>query len=154
MVILGADLSYTRSAFVWYDTASNEVMEYRTVTIPPGPCRMQRARDELGVLASYDCDKLVVEGPALNVPNPRTLYMLGQLFGVFQLICDEYDIVPIIVSPTELKKFIVGSGKATKDEVAFRLSSYYDIKFDDDKGYDLSDAAACCIYGANHGESR
>ncbi len=151
MIILGCDLSYTRSAFVWYDATSNKVLKYTTCTIPPGPCRMLRAHDLLRDTLGHGpfINRLVVEGPALNVPNPRTLYMLGELFGVFTMVCESMDLTPRIVSPTELKQFITGSGRAHKEIVAMALRDKWGIKFDDDKGFDLSDAAACCIWGAN-----
>ncbi len=150
MIILGCDLSYTRSAFVWYDSASNKVMHHTTVTIPPGSCRMLRAEASFKDALQVEADKLIVEGPALNVPNPRTLYMLGELFGVFTMVCESMDLTPRIVSPTELKKFITGSGMAHKEIVAMALRDKWGIKFNDDKGFDLSDAAACCIWGANN----
>ncbi len=152
MIILGVDLSYTCSAFVWYDTGKNEVMRHATVTIKPGAQRLCRAYSQFKEALGWDhilIDKLIVEGPALNVPNPRTLYMLGQLSGVFVNLVESYGLDPVFVSPTEVKKYITGKGNADKDVVATTLRIIFGIKFEDDKGYDLSDAAACCIWGAN-----
>ncbi len=152
MIVLGVDLSFSRSGFVWYDTASNKVIKYNTVTIVPGPRRLYRAwnifRDT--IVPDYILvDKLVVEGPALGVPNPRTLYLLGQLSGVFTLTAESYHMDPIVVPPTQVRKFICGRGNATKLDVSLKLRHTYKVDFDDDKGYDLSDAAACCLWGAN-----
>ena len=154
MIILGADLSYSRSALVWYDTQDNKVFHYATVTIKPCGRRMLEAYDRLrDAIASYNylmVDKLILEGPALNVPNPRTLHMLGELSGVFKMLCQSYGMDPVVVPPTEVRKFICGSGRATKEEMAKVLYQSHGISFvfDNDKGYDLSDAAALCIWGA------
>ncbi len=153
-VILGADLSYSRTGLVWYDMQTNKVTRHATVTIKPGPNRLLRALNSFrdAICQNYlELDRLVIEGPALNSPNPRTLHMLGELSGVFKLLCESYGIAYKIAVATEVRKFIVGSGRADKAMLAKALRMTYGIKFDNDDapGYDLTDAAALCVWEAN-----
>lgn len=153
-IILGADLSFTRTGLVWYDMQSNKVTRFTTITIKPGPNRLLRALNSFrdAICQDYlEVDMLVIEGPALNSPNPRTLHMLGELSGVFKLLCESYGITYKIAVATEVRKFITGDGRSDKAHLAVTLRKLYDIEFDNDDspGYDLTDAAALCVWEAN-----
>jgi Holliday junction resolvasome RuvABC endonuclease subunit len=75
--------------------------------------------------------------------SPGHLADLGELNGMFRLFIHHYDKPVDYMAPSSIKKFVTGSGKATKREVQADLSKYIlnfeDIKFNN---LDESDAAA------------
>lgn len=152
MIVLGADLSFTRSGLVWLDgsmEAGHLRTHYHAVSVPSGDRRMLRAMK----LFSEALDKFyipslcIIEDAAYGVPSRTTMGKLKELSGVFKAVLESYGIDWLEISPTMAKKHITGKGTSEKHIVARELKRKYGIAFKDDVGHDLSDAAALAIWG-------
>lgn len=151
-LVLGADLSYTRTGLVWL--GSGCVLEgQKTLTFPAGPKRLLRAMKQFHDIARHfysSSDFCVIEDYAFGCPSRHVMAKLCELGGVFKAVLEAHGIDYLVVSPSAIKKHITGKGTADKDVVARELKRLHGISFDNDKGYDLSDAAACAVWGVDH----
>lgn len=154
MIVLGADLSYTRTGLVWLNRM--EVLHYTTCTIKPGPDRLARAVAQFSSAIKKDktfVDLAVIEDVAIGAPSRTTVCKLTELSAMFKLVLEIRGIPYLYTSPTLIKKYITGKGTAEKHVVAQELKRRWGIEFKDDKGFDLSDAAACAVWGLlQHGK--
>lgn len=157
-IILGCDLSYTRSGLVWIsDTPSMQshgssitVLDHMTITIKPGPLRLLRAaRAFHKALKTHPCDLAVIEDVAIGAPSRFVVMKLAALSTICELMLECHGVAYLKVSPTAIKKWMTGKGTSEKHVVAQELKRRWNIEFADDKGNDLSDAAACAVWGAS-----
>ena len=149
MIVLGADLSYTRTGLVCLDEQYH-VVDYATQAIKPGPKRFLRALRWFTVNLRPKPDFVVIEDNAYGAPSRVVVTKLSALNTLFKVACEFEDIDYVEVSPSLIKKWVTGKGTAEKHVVAQELKRSFGIEFDDDKGYDLSDAAALAAWGVNH----
>lgn len=153
MIVLGCDLSYTRSGLVWLDTDDMTVWGYTTIAIPHSSGRLLSAakRFHLAIKNSRHIDLAVIEAP-IYVANCKTERMLQELQGIMKLTLQAHHIPcwEPQPSPAEIKRDFTGSGKASKCDVAATLQAAFGISFEGDckLGHDLSDAAACAVWAA------
>lgn len=146
-MILGADLSYTRTGLVWVHP-SMKLSDYATVSIPTGPRRMLRAAKNFEKVLRGQLPSLcIIEDAAYAAPSRTTVAKLKELSGVFKFVLEAHDVDWLEVSPTLIKKWVTGKGTAEKHVVARELKRRYGISFKDDPGHDLSDAAALAAWG-------
>ena len=148
MVVLGCDLSYTRSGLVWM-TADYTVVRQEDWGCKPGPKRLLRALRWF----KQNCivaDLAIIEDYAYGAPSRTVVVKLAELGAACKMALEANNIDYLLVSPSAIKKAITGKGTAEKDVVARELERLHGINFADDKGYDLSDAAACACWGVNH----
>ncbi len=91
-------------------------------------------------------DIAVIEGYSYGSQATQSIFELGELAGQFKCINYEHNIETIIVPPSTLKKVIIGSGKAKKEEINkyFSTSLNYDFKIK--KNDDLYDALALSLF--------
>lgn len=149
-MVLGADLSYTRSGLVALSDDC-KVMWSSAISVPAGPLRMHRAAALfLKELAGWEPTLCIIEDYAYGMPGKQVLVKLAELGGVVKMVLELRKIDYLCVSPTKIKGDITGKGTAGKDVVARELRRAYGIKFKKDPGYDLSDAAACAVWGVRH----
>jgi Holliday junction resolvasome RuvABC endonuclease subunit len=153
VIILGCDLSYTRSGLVWVDTSSMITRGCATITLPVGPGRLLRAVKEFhqSVSCFIKPDLAVIEAP-IYIANCKTERMLQELQGIMKLTLQAHHIrcLEPQPSPAEIKRDFTGSGKASKCDVAAVLDAAFGIKFEGDckAGHDLSDACAVACWAA------
>lgn len=150
MRILGIDPSYTATGLVILEDhgCSLCVVGHTLLKLPPGPRRLLRAAKGLhGFIVGKGVSLVLCEDAAFGAPDPTVVGMLKELTGVYRLVVEAHDIPIAMVSPTTVKKEVGHSGRASKGDVAERLSSIYAITFDSDKGNDLSDAAGIAVLG-------
>ena len=149
MIVLGADLSYTCSGFAWL-TDDYTCVWSRTCTIKPGPRRMCRAaKSFLSCIQGQHIDLCIIEDLAYGAPSRTVVTKLAELAAIFKLELEAHDNDYLVVSPSAIKKHITGKGTAEKHVVAQALKALHNIEFKNDKGYDLSDAAAAACWGVN-----
>jgi crossover junction endodeoxyribonuclease RuvC len=87
----------------------------------PMPQRLRDLFDGLGeVLERHDPDAVAVEGVFYG-RNVRTTVALGQARGVILLAGAQRDLAVHEYSPAEVKNAIVGTGRATKEQVQFMV---------------------------------
>lgn len=151
MIVAGCDLSYTRSAIVWMDEGF-VVQKSSAFAIPPGPQRLKRALYSFRhhVEISPRTSLCVIEDNAYGAPSRVVVVKLGALNTLLKVVCECDNVDWLEVSPSALKKGITGKGNAEKAQVAQELLRLYGIKFENDKGFDLSDAAAAAVWGVKH----
>jgi crossover junction endodeoxyribonuclease RuvC len=99
------------------------------------------------VLATYQPDIASVEKVFLNV-NPKSTLALGQARGaaITALVCQKLHVYEF--SALEVKKNVVGSGRATKEQVQEMIRRLLNLKSAPSK--DASDALAVAICAAHH----
>jgi Holliday junction resolvasome RuvABC endonuclease subunit len=152
MIVLGCDLSYTRSGLVWLNSEF-KVIRFTDFACKPGPKRLSRA------LAWFKentpvADLAVIEDYAYGAPGKTVIVKLAELGSTCKVALEQNGIDYLTVSPSMIKKSITGKGYAEKHIVARELERMYKIKFIEDKGHDLSDAAACAVWGQNYLQRR
>lgn len=148
-VILGIDPSYSCTGLVAWDGASVRY-QARLRKIVPGPVRLLRAAKLFkaaidGVHAPIEL--AVIEDAAYGSPNRVVVGKLCALAGIFKFILEAKGIDYLEVSPTFVKRYVCGKGTAEKYQVSNELDKKYGIAFENDPGFDLSDAAALATWG-------
>ena len=150
MIVLGADLSYTRTGLVLL--GDNFLLHYHEAfSIKPGPYRFLRAlRQFAQFLDKWKPGFVVIEDNAYGAPSRVVVTKLSALNTLFKVACEYAGIDYVEVSPSLVKKWVTGKGTAEKHIVARELERRFGVKFDNDKGYDLSDAAALAAWGVEY----
>jgi len=123
----------------------------RTRARDPLPTRLREIFDGITeLLARHRPDALSVED-VFYAKNVRTTVVLGHARGVI-LLAGEQAKVPITeLPPAEIKKAVVGTGAATKEQVQFMLTRLLRLKSVPQPS-DAADgvaAALACLMGAN-----
>ena len=163
MIVLGLDLSFTRSGLVWLEwdkTLSHPVIyQQTTIATPPGEWRMARVQTVFykALQTKTKPDLAVIEGSIQRAGRYeakrgiRVLTMLQELNGVVKAVLDLHRIPQLESSPTHMKKVITMKGTADKATVAQEIQSRFGISFlgDEKKGYDLYDACGLALLGLN-----
>lgn len=155
--VLGIDPSYTCTGLVIL-SPKLIVLSSSKVRLPPGTNRLLRAgkaldtfiRDTIGTHGPSSLKLAVVEDAAYAAPSRHVTAKLKELSGVYKFILEAHDIPWLELSPTSAKKNITGKGTSEKSIVARELFTTFGIQFEEDKGYDLSDAAALAVWGVRH----
>ena len=84
------------------------------------------AKRDLGI------DVIGFEDAAFGSNNLHTGAMHNELKGIIKLVAAEWDIPCFSWTPSHLKKWLTGSGRATKEQMIEAVSSRFGIKTDDD----------------------
>ena len=108
------------------------------------PLRLRRIFNELTTLIdAHHPDEFAIES-AFYGKNAQSALKLGHARGVSMLAAVERDIPTTEYSPREVKKAVVGSGTASKEQVRFMVKSLLGINGRQMK-LDASDALAIAI---------
>ena len=143
MIVVGFDLSHTRAGVVgleWSKKRSVHVVLRRVFSLGgmKSPCVYGRALNELwNVTKDIRIDSAVIE----RIPQ-------GELMGCARGVLEKRNIPYILISSTQTKKLVGGSGKASKADIAKVVRSL-GIEFPGDEGLgsDLYDAAGHALVG-------
>lgn len=153
--VVGLDPSYSCTGIVCLNL-QYEVVSYTKLRLEAGPGRLLRAARALHVFIDaldrdgYILNLSVLEDAAYGAISRITVAKLKELTGVYKAIIESHNIRWLDISPSMAKRFISGKGNAEKYVLAEEIKKTYGIHFQQDKGYDLSDAAALAIWGINH----
>jgi hypothetical protein len=168
MIVLGLDLSYSRSGLVWLEWEQGwekpKTPHWTTITIPPGEWRMGRIQTLFyHAIGNQGLpDLAIIEGSIQRAGRwskgkerkrgIKVLTMLQELNGVVKAVLDLHKIPQLESSPTHMKKVIAMKGTADKATVAREITARFGIEFpgDEKKGYDLYDAAGLALLGLKH----
>jgi len=108
------------------------------------PLRLKRIYSELAnVISRFHPDEFAIES-AFYGKNAQSALKLGHARGVSILAAVEKEIPTTEYSPREVKRAIVGSGAASKHQVAYMVKSLLGIA-DSKMLHDTSDALAIAI---------
>lgn len=117
------------------------------------PVRLREIRDGLAeVLERHRPDVVAVEGVFYG-KNVRTTVLLGHARGVILLAAAERDLEVTDYSPAEIKNAIVGTGRATKEQVQFMVKKLLRLKAVP-RPADAADGVAVALCHLNTGRLR
>jgi crossover junction endodeoxyribonuclease RuvC len=149
MIILGVDPGtlFTGYAVISGVNDSLSVLECSVIKIPSVntfPLRLKQIYDHLvGVIDKYMPDEFAIE-TAFYGKNVQSTLKLGHARGVSILAAVNKQIPTTEYSPREVKKSVVGTGTASKEQVKFMVCRIMKIK-SLPKQMDISDALAVAI---------
>ena len=130
--VVGIDAS-ARSTGVVIMCASSAPEEYliKSPRLKEG-ARLKRIYSEFRkMLENKAVVMAVMEGPSYHSTNKP--FTLGEVYGIFKLVCSQEGIPLVVVPPRALKKYAVGSGSAKKEAMVSKakeqgcLSDSHDV---------------------------
>jgi len=101
----------------------------RTRPADPLPDRLAEIRSGLAaVLEEFKPDAVAVEELYSHYAHPRTAILMGHARGVAVLAAAEAHVPVVSYSATHIKKSLVGSGHASKEQVQRAVQSLFNLK--------------------------
>jgi crossover junction endodeoxyribonuclease RuvC len=100
----------------------------RTQARDPLPARLREIHDGLSELLQRHRPEVLSIEDVFYARNVRTTVTLGHARGVILLAGQQYGVRVHELSPAEIKKAVVGSGAATKEQVQFMLTRLLRLK--------------------------
>ena len=149
MIILGVDPGtlFTGYAVISGVNENLSVLECSVIKIPSinkFPIRLKQIYDSLvGVIDKYMPDEFAIE-TAFYSKNAQSTLKLGHARGVSILAAVNKQIPTTEYSPREVKKSVVGTGTASKEQVRYMVCRILKIK-SLPKQMDISDALAVAL---------
>ena len=156
MIVLGIDpgTAVTGYGIVRRDTGAPTLVEcgiIRTRAKDPLPDRLCAIHDGIAELITrHKPDSLAIED-VFYARNVRTTVVLGHARGVMLLAAEMAGVPVNEMAPAEIKKAVVGTGGATKEQVQFMLTRLLRLKSVPQPS-DAADgvaAALACVMGAS-----
>jgi crossover junction endodeoxyribonuclease RuvC len=113
-------------------------LQYRILEIVRG---LREVLDELRP------EVVAVEQVFSHVQNPRTALMMAHARGAILMTLAEFEIPIVSYSPTQIKKLLTGSGKASKEQIQHAVKSELRLACIPEPN-DVADASAIalCLY--------
>ena len=145
-VYLGIDQSYSGFAITAYQNGN-----YYTEVYKSDKRGIDRLRDiqahTMNWLHQFDnVTDVAMEGYAFG---SQMANMLGELGGMVKLTLLDFGIYPLIVPPTNLKKYVTGKGNGiSKSQMLLQIYKKWDAEFTDDNAAD-SYALARLVSGSH-----
>jgi crossover junction endodeoxyribonuclease RuvC len=100
----------------------------RTHARDPLPSRLREIYDDVAMLiARHHPDALSIED-VFYAKNVRTTVVLGHARGVILLAAQQAELAIHEYPPAEIKKAVVGTGSATKEQVQFMVTRLLRLK--------------------------
>jgi len=149
MIILGVDPGtlFTGYAVIQCTRAKLKMLESDVIKNPSTnkmPIRLKNIYDSLvQVIEKYIPDEFAIE-TAYYGKNVQSTLKLGHARGVSILAAVNKQIPTTEYAPREVKKSIVGSGSASKEQVRYMVCQILKIKLTK-KSFDISDALAVAL---------
>ncbi|MEM6327305.1 MAG: crossover junction endodeoxyribonuclease RuvC [Bacteroidota bacterium] len=148
MIVLGVDpgTRHTGLGTVEVVGSRERALEARTIHLASDldhTLRIQRIYE--GVLAALDAhrpDELAVELPFMG-KNAQSMLKLGRAQAAVMLAAMHREVPVAQYAPAEVKKAIVGNGRASKEQVGFMVRTR--LALTEDPGEDASDALAVAL---------
>jgi len=120
-VFVGLDLSLTGTGVVVLDNECSVLCAETLKNKLRGMERLAYLREEIhSVVRKYPSAVYCIEGYAMGSRSGQA-FSIGELGGVIKLLLHTENIIPHLVPPTRLKKFIVGGGRAEKDMILMKV---------------------------------
>jgi len=134
-VYVGIDQSYSGFAITLLDAATGE---HQTTVYKSEKRGIDRLRDiqshVMSVLVGYEIVDVAMEGYAFG---SQMANMLGELGGMVKLTLLNFGVYPLIVPPTNLKKYVTGKGNGVpKSQMLLYVYKKWGETFSDDNAAD------------------
>ncbi len=149
MIILGVDPGtiYTGFGIVKFDKNNLDCIEHGIIKLPSSkslPLRLEIIYNELDkLMRRYKPDEFAIE-TAFYGKNVQSAMKIGYARGVSILAAVHSKIPTSEYSPREIKKSVVGTGAASKEQVSYMIKKILEIK-DAKMRFDESDALAVAL---------
>lgn len=122
----------------------------RTDPATPLPARLREIYDGIGaVLGRHHIDVMAVEG-VFYARNVRTTVILGHARGAILLAATLRDLPVFEYAPAEVKSAVVGTGRATKEQIQFMVQRALRLRTPPAPA-DAADAVAVALCHCNAG---
>lgn len=153
MRILGIDPGLQRTGYGVVELAAAgvgaprivEAGVIRTTASDPLEARLAEIVEGLAsVLAEFKPDSAAVEQLYSHYAHPRTAILMGHARGVIFLAAAQAGVPVVSYSATNIKKSLVGSGHASKEQVQRAIQSLFGLKVAPDPP-DVADALAVAL---------
>lgn len=109
------------------------------------PLKLIRIEKEIiSIIEELEPDLAAMEAVVFH-KNPRSALLLGAARAVVLLTLAHHDIPVLEISPTAIKRALVGSGNAKKEQVAYMIKRL--LNLNDETTLHASDALACALVG-------
>ncbi len=148
MRILGIDPGLRRTGFGVIDAEGQKTIYAGSGVITPEisgtePQRLAELfRGVQELIDYYKPQRAVIERVFVNV-NPKSTLSLGQARGVAIAALAQEDLLIDEITPLKIKQSIVGSGRATKEQVQKMVQRH--LRLPKAPNADASDALACAL---------
>ena len=132
-VYIGIDQSYSGFAITALNGAG-----YKTTVYKSDKRGVDRLKDiqayVMNTLAEYTITDVAMEGYAFGSQMSN---MLGELGGMVKMTLRDFGIYPLIVPPTNLKKYVAGKGQGvSKSQILLHVYKKWGIEMTDDNAAD------------------
>lgn len=99
------------------------------------------------IITEFSPDTIALERIFSFGPNPKTAITMAHLRGAFLLIATDFGVPVVDYSPTQIKRLLTGSGKATKEQMQAAVQNELRLKRVPEP-HDVADATAValCLY--------
>lgn len=148
MIIFGVDPGTIKTGFGVIKFFNNEISHIACGTIqlaslPNLSLKLQKIYDELcRLIRKYDPDEFALE-TAFYGKNVQSALKIGYARGASMLAAVNNELTVSEYSPREVKKSVVGTGAASKEQVNYMIKSLLEIK--STIKFDESDALAVAV---------
>lgn len=149
MIILGVDpgTNFTGFGIIKLNRNSFARLKNGIIKLPSTsviPLRLAIIYDELNkIIKTYKPDEFAIE-TAFYGKNVQSAMKIGYARGVSLLAAVHNNIPTSEYSPREIKKSVVGTGAASKEQVCYMIKNLLDLKGENLK-FDESDALAVAV---------
>lgn len=156
MRILGLDPGLNRTGYGILEGASLEVVAFGVITVPRQsllPSKLEAIYTGLQEkIREYDPEVAACE-TVFYGKSAKTALLMGHARGVILLAAKRYGLTVFEYSPAEVKRAVVGRGRASKEQVRFMVGNILGLK-ESPRDVDASDALAVAICHLFRAESR
>lgn len=102
--------------------------------------RLERFRRRLFLMRrDYGVDAVGIEDASFGSHNPNVQALHNELIGIAKLVCSEWSIEIYTFTPSHLKKWLTGNGRADKSQMIAAVNSQFGLNVTDDN---VADAIA------------
>ena len=154
MIVLGVDPGAAATGYGVVDRQDRGTVSLlecgviRTESSSALPQRLREIHDGIAeVIARHKPDVMAVEGVFYG-RNVRTTVILGHARGAILLAASLRDIAVAEYSPAEIKNAVVGTGRATKEQVQFMIQRLLRLK-EPPRPSDAADGVAVALCHTN-----
>lgn len=135
MIIAGYDPGLTKPALVIIDETGKILFKRVYKNNLRGIERLIWLRDEISRdLFHYDVDHIGMEAPTYGAVGSE--HARGQIDGIMEVVFHENEIPYNLIHPTQVKKFILGTGRGDKNLILLKTFQEYGEEFQDDNEAD------------------